>query len=153
MKEKQFDIKEIKRMPKENCFICKNKINKEDIIYENKNFIAFLDAYPPTKAYTLLATKQHMEDITELSKKEYINLQNILFDISQTIKKTFNPKRICILQSGGLLSHLHFHIIPVYGEVFNNFMDILLKKTILELSKEERKIISLKIKNNLPKSY
>ncbi len=153
MEEKQFDIKEIGRIPKEKCFICKNLINKEDIIYENKNFIAFLDGYPPTKAYTLIATKKHYEDITELSKKEYIKLQSILFDISQSIKKTFNPKRICILQSGGLLSHLHFHIIPVYGEVFNNFMDILLKKSILELSKEERKSITFKIKNNLPKSY
>ncbi len=149
MEEKKFDIKKLKKIPKEKCFICKHQIDDSDIIFENDKFIAFLDLYPPTKGYTLLAVKKHLEDITELPEKEYLELQEILFKISKAIKKTFNAKRICILNSGGLLTHLHFHIIPMYEEVYDNFIDIILKKEILELSKEEMSELKDKIKNNL----
>ena len=149
MQEKQFDIKKLEKIPKEKCFICKHEINNEDIIFENDKFIAFLDLYPPTKGYTILAPKKHIEDITELSEQEYIEFQKILFRISQAIKKAFNPKRICLLNSGGLLSHWHFHIIPMYKEVYNNFIDVILKKSILELSKEERRKIASEIKKEL----
>ena len=35
MQEKKFDIKKLEKIPKEKCFICKNQINKEDIVFEN----------------------------------------------------------------------------------------------------------------------
>ena len=102
-----------------------------------------------TLTYTILAIKKHVEDITELSEEEYLEFQNILFKISKAIKKAFNPKRTCLMNSGGLLTHWHFHIIPMYKEVYNNFIDAILKKSVLEISKEERKEIVLEIKDNL----
>ena len=149
MKEKQFDIQKLEKIPKEKCFICKNQIDDEDIIFENDKFVAFLDLYPPTKGYTILAIKKHIEDITELSEDEYIEFQKILFQISKAIKKAFNPKRICLLNSGGLLTHWHFHIIPMYKEVYNNFIDVILKKSVLEIPKEERKKVASEIKKRL----
>ena len=149
MQEKQFDIQKLEKIPKDKCFICKHQIDDEDIVFENDKFIAFLDMYPPTKGYTILAIKKHIEDITELSENDYLEFQKILFQISEAIKKTFNPKRICLLNSGGLLTHWHFHIIPMYKEVYNNFIDVILKKSVLEISKEERKKIASEIKRNL----
>ena len=149
MQEKRFDIQKLGRIPKDKCFICKHQIDDEDIVFENDKFIAFLDMYPPTKGYTILAVKRHIEDITELSEDEYIKLQKILFKISRAIKKAFNPKRICLLNSGGLLTHWHFHIIPMYKDVYNNFIDVVLKKSVLEISKDERKKIASEIKGNL----
>ncbi|MEK6897774.1 MAG: HIT family protein [Nanoarchaeota archaeon] len=149
MKKEKFDIKKLEKIPKEKCFICKHQIDDSDIIFESEKFIAFLDLYPPTKGYTILAIKKHMEDITELSEKEYLELQKILLKISKAIKKAFNAKRICLLNSGGLLTHLHFHIIPMYKEVYDNFIDIILKKEILKLSKEEMSELTNKIKDNL----
>lgn len=78
-----------------------------------------------------------------------MEFQKILFQISEAIKKTFNPKRICLLNSGGLLTHWHFHIIPMYKEVYNNFIDVVLKKSVLEISKDERKKVASEIKGNL----
>jgi len=149
MQEKQFDIKQIEKMPKEKCFICKRQIADQDIIYEDKNMIAFLDLYPPTKGYTILAVKKHIEDISELSEKEYLEIQKILFKISEAIKSAYHPKRICLLNSGGLLTHWHFHIIPMYKEVYNNFIDVILKKSVLEISEKERKEIASEIKKRL----
>ncbi len=127
----------MRKFLRRNVLFVKHEIHNDDIIFENDKFIAFLDLYPPTKGYTILAPKKHIGDITELSEQEYMEFQKILFRISQAIKKAFNPKRICLLNSGGLLSHWHFHIIPMYKEVYNNFIDVILKKSILELSKEK----------------
>ena len=149
MQEKQFDIQKLEKIPKDKCFICKHQIDNEDIVFENDKFIAFLDMYPPTKGYTILAIKKHLEDITELSENDYLEFQKILFQISEAIKKAYNPKRICLLNSGGLLTHWHFHIIPMYKEVYNNFIDVVLKKSVLEISKDERKKIASEIKRNL----
>ena len=149
MKEKQFDISKLKRVTKEDCFICKNQIETKGIIYQDKKVIAFLDINPPTKGYTLLALRKHKEDITELSEEEYFDMQRVLFRISKAIKKAFNPKRVVLLQTGGLVTHLHFHIIPMYQDVYSGFLDVLSKKSILELSKEEKKEIVSKIKENL----
>jgi histidine triad (HIT) family protein len=149
MQEKQFDIQKLGKIPKDKCFICKHQIDDEDIVFENDKFIAFLDMYPPTKGYTILAIKKHIEDITELSEKDYLEFQKILFQISEAIKKIFNPKRICLLNSGGLLTHWHFHIIPMYKEVYNNLIDVVLKKSVLEISKDERRKIASEIQKNL----
>jgi len=149
MQERQFDIQKLKKIPKEKCFICKHQIDDADIVFENDKFIAFLDLYPPTKGYTILAVKRHIEDITELSEDEYLEAQKILFRISKAIKKAFGPKRICLLNSGGLLTHWHFHIIPMYKEVYDNFIDVILKKSVLEISRGERKRIASEIKKNL----
>lgn len=105
MKKEKFDIKKLKKIPKEECFICNGKISESEIIFEDDKFIAFLDQYPPTKGHTILTTKKHIEDIIELSQEEYLKFQGTLLKISEPIKKSLNPKRICLLNSGGLLCH------------------------------------------------
>ena len=149
MKTEKFEINNLKKIGKEKCFICKSQISKEELIFEDKNFIVFLDLYPPTKAYTIVAPKKHFEDVSEFSEKEYLEFQKLVYKISFAIKKAFNPKRICLLNSGGLLNHFHFHLIPVYKEMYNNFLDIILKKEILKFSREEKMKIVSKIQRYL----
>lgn len=152
MTKKKFDIGRLykNKVKKSNCFICKGLILPEEIIYEDNKIIAFLDKYPPTKGYTLIATKKHYEDISEISKSEYQKIQKHLYKIAIAIKKSFNPNKICILNSGDILKHFHFHIIPIYRKsMHNHFIDIILKKHILNMSQKERKEIADKIKENL----
>jgi len=149
MKKEKFDISKLKKIEKNECFICNRKIPKEEIIFEDERFIVFLDMFPPTKEYSILAPKKHVEDITELSEQEYLNLQKVLYKVSVAIKSAFNPKRICLMNSGGLLTHFHFHLIPMYEEVYNNFIDIILKKNALKLSKKDKIKIVSEIKEQL----
>ena len=149
MRKQQFDINTIARIPKDNCFICKQKIDEAEIVFEDDKFIAFLDMHPPTKGYTILAPKEHFEDITQMDKKDYMEFQVILFDIAQAIKRAFEPERICLLNSGGILKHWHFHIIPIYEDVYIGLRNIILKKTVLQINKEEKEQIAASIKDNM----
>jgi diadenosine tetraphosphate (Ap4A) HIT family hydrolase len=151
MKKEKFDINELykKKILKDNCFICKNLIPREEIIYEDDNSIIFLDKNPPTLGYVLIALKNHYEDITEVPSSEFLEMQKILHKISLAIKKAFNPKRICVLNSGDTLKHFHYHIIPMYRDLHNNLIDVILKKSVISMSEPEKKEIINKIKENL----
>nr|MBI4156378.1 HIT family protein [Candidatus Woesearchaeota archaeon] len=153
MKRIKFNIgKEIKPIKKgKNCFLCKPELNKEPVIYQDKNFIAILDKYPPTEGYTILGTKKHIEDVTELSLKEHIEFQSVLYNIAKAIKKAFKPKRIVLVQTGGLISHFHFHIIPFYRSVGQDFIDVFTKKEILKFTEKEKEKIANQIVKYLKK--
>jgi len=149
MKRKDFDIKKIKKSSKGDCFICKHKFDDEEIVFEDEKFITFLDLYPPTKGYSILAPKKHFTDITDMSESEYLEFQRVLFRLSDAIKKALRPKRICLLNSGALLAHWHFHIIPMYNEIYDNFIDVILKKSVLKFSKTEKKEMVMNIRKYL----
>lgn len=148
MKTTPFSITQLSNLSTKACFICKKSIPPHDIIFEDDQFIAFLDLYPPTKGYTLLAPKDHYQDITDLTAGQYAQFQKLLYKISKAIKISLQPNRICLLNSGGLVPHWHFHIIPVYEKVKDNFVDYIMKTEILEMTDEERKETSTLIRQS-----
>ena len=74
-------------------------------------------------------------------------MQKLLYRLGKAIKKAFKPTRIYIVNTGELVTHLHFHIIPIYKKTHINFGEMFFKKTILQLTKEEREKIVLRIKH------
>ncbi len=144
-----FDIDKLKQQTK-GCFFCERTIDPEAICYEDKQFIAFLDSYPPTKGYCLVAPKTHYHDLTEVGEHEYQQFQQLVHAIAQAVKKAFNPHKICLVSSGGIESHFHFHVIPMYvTDVYNHFIDVLLKKEILNYTKSEKEDLVRQIKKYL----
>ena len=135
------------------CFICEYSKDSSKIsytlIYEDNNFIAFLDKYPTSKGYTLVSPKKHIQDITQLTPEEYLKMQKIIHNVSNAIKKAFSPNRICLFQLGGVAPHLHFHIVPIYGTLTEQVLDIIKKKSILEFSEKENTLIANKIRKNM----
>ena len=131
------------------CFLCGS--NKDDVleIYRDKNHLVVLDKYPPTKGYTLVALKKHKSDISELTEKEYVELNKLVYRTSKAIRKAFKPKRIVLLQSGIFNNHFHFHIIPMYEDIYMNLLNVITKKTIIDFSKKEWGDIRNKIKRFL----
>ena len=149
LEHQSFDIHTIEKSNKDNCIICKNKISSVDIIYQDQDFIAFLDLYPPTKGYAIVAPKAHFEDITEISIEEHLRFETLVYYIAMAIHKTYTPPRICQLNTGGILKHYHFHIIPMYDDVDKNIVRVIEKKEILTLTKDERIEMVHKIQDSL----
>ncbi|MDO8647497.1 MAG: HIT family protein [Candidatus Diapherotrites archaeon] len=152
MKKEKFSTKKLEYLKKSDCFICKGQIRKEDTIFENKEFIAFLDIFPPTKGYAIVAPKKHFEDITEIPEKELQKTMLLVKKVAKAIKAAYSPRRICLAQTGGLVSHFHFHVIPMYSKDWNtseNFKRVFFKEEILKFSQAKLKKIAGKIRKNL----
>ena len=88
-------------------------------VYETENVIAFLDAEPTSKGHTLVVPKEHVENIHEASKMDF--MWDALVKVSNAVKEAFDLEGLNINQNNGEIAgqevmHLHFHVTPRYAE-------------------------------------
>lgn len=102
-------------MPEE-CLFCRLIKGKEcPVVFEDKNFFAFLDHRPVFKGHTLFMTKRHVETFTELPSKRvpafFKRLQRLSSAVQNAISAdgTFVAVNNKVSQS---VPHMHFHIVP-----------------------------------------
>lgn len=101
------------------CIFCKI-INKEvpaEIIYEDENTLAMLDAHPIAQGHTLILPKQHVLDILELNKEEVEPVFQTVRKMTGLLKEKLAPDGFTVginhdRVSGQMVDHLHIHVIP-----------------------------------------
>ncbi|HPT65864.1 MAG TPA: HIT domain-containing protein [Candidatus Woesebacteria bacterium] len=95
------------------CIFC--KIVKGEIpchkIYEDDNFLAFLDINPVSVGHTLLIPKNHYRWVYDIPN--FGDFFNTAQKLALTIKNSpLNPEFISFLTMGNEVPHAHVHIIP-----------------------------------------
>lgn len=107
---------------KDDCIFC--KIIKGSIpsytIYEDDYTKAFLDINPNNTGHTLIISKEHIKDLTDMDNETFVHL-------NETIKKVYNLLNdklkfdgLRLSQNNGSLQdvkHYHIHMIPSYKSV------------------------------------
>jgi histidine triad (HIT) family protein len=101
------------------CIFCKiaNKEMDSDIIYEDKDFIAFHDISPRAPIHVLIIPKKHIVSVNYL-KEEHKELIGSLFLVAQKVvgqlgirdkgyKLAFNVGK----DGGQIVDHLHLHVL------------------------------------------
>ena len=125
-------------MQKDDCIFC--KIVKGEIpcnkIYEDKNFLAFLDIKPVSDGHLLVIPKKHyiwMQDTDDKTISEIFKLtKKIMLAIKKGLKCDFVQMGVV----GNEIPHFHIHLMPRhYGDNFRNFPTKEYNK------KEEKKIM------------
>lgn len=105
------------------CIFC--KIVKGEIpsykVWEDENYLAFLDVFPATKGHTLIIPKKHYKDIFEIPKEKLNRINEISKEIANILKEKLNAEGINILNSSGKVAqqdvfHYHLHVIPRYSK-------------------------------------
>lgn len=102
-----------------NCIFCKivKKMIPGNIIYEDKNILAFNDINPQAPIHILVIPKEHIPAINDI---ESVN-KDVIFDILMIIRNIAKEKnlhksgyRVVInsgVDAGQAVQHLHFHIL------------------------------------------
>jgi histidine triad (HIT) family protein len=98
------------------CQIAQKKI-PSSIVYEDENFVAFLDIRPANKGHVLVIPKKHIEDLLSLSEEQNKELFEVVHRVAQGIKKATNADALNIVQNNGaaagqVIPHVHVHVIP-----------------------------------------
>jgi histidine triad (HIT) family protein len=79
-------------------------------IWEDENFLAFLDINPQAKGHTLVIPKEHFRWIWDVPNLgEYFEKVR---EIKEKIQKTLNPEWVEIKVLGIDVPHAHVHLIP-----------------------------------------
>jgi diadenosine tetraphosphate (Ap4A) HIT family hydrolase len=106
------------------CIFC-DKIDKERILFDTANWIAFYDAFPVSKGHVLLIPKEHFETYFDLPDSYKDSIDYRISQIKAILDDKYHPDGYNIgfnrgKASGQSVMHFHMHIIPRYkGDVDN----------------------------------
>lgn len=94
------------------CNIVEQKTNSYKV-WENDDFIAFLDKSPIKPGHILLIPKTHFKSVFDLPESLYVSLFLNIKKIETVLKKVTLAKRIGIAIEGFGVEHAHVHLVPV----------------------------------------
>lgn len=104
----------------QSCFVCRLVGGDESIprhiFYEDDEAVAFLDGFPRAYGYSLVAPKEHREQVTgDFSAEEYLDLQRLVYRVSEAVREEVGAERMYLYTFGSNQgnSHVHWHIVPL----------------------------------------
>ncbi len=129
----------------EDCIFC--KIVKEEIssykIYEDENFLGFLDAFPSMKGQTLVIPKKHIAPwLFDVEDEEYCKIMLVAKKVVRAVDKAMVPVKTGLIVEGLELEHVHIKIFPLSNQGFTDY------PKQISVSDKEMKEIAEKIRNS-----
>ncbi|PIR06439.1 MAG: hypothetical protein COV55_04095 [Candidatus Komeilibacteria bacterium CG11_big_fil_rev_8_21_14_0_20_36_20] len=104
------------------CLFCKIAHEKiaAQVVYEDDNHLAFLDINPVTKGHTLVIPKKHADNFSQLSNQEAKELAGKVHQIARPLVQALGAEGYNLGMNNGpvagqIIDHVHWHIIPRYG--------------------------------------
>ena len=104
------------------CVFCKI-VNKEipaRVVYDNNDFVGFLDIQPKSCGHVVIVSKRHVADMIELDVAEQNSLNDVLRGICIRMRKKLGATGYTVVCSNGVSSgqavpHFSMHVIPTYA--------------------------------------
>lgn len=129
----------------ENCVFC--QIVKGKIpcykVYEDDNFLGFLDVHPRTKGHTIFIPKKHFRWIYDIPN--FSQCWETVLKVTKAMQKTLDPVFVSYITHGLEIEHAHIHIMPRTGET-----DFVPEEIVITPDKMKRiaEIIFQEVKNS-----
>jgi histidine triad (HIT) family protein len=111
-------------------------------VYEDEEFLAFLDISPLTMGHTLLIPKKETDYLFDIETPDYLKLMETAKRVSEVIKKVCACKRVGVAVIGLEVPHAHIHLIPI-----NTMDDMNFSRPKLNPSQDKLAEMSLKLRN------
>ena len=89
------------------------------VVAEGRKVIAILDINPVNKGHTLVISKEHYTDITEVPKEVLCEAVTVAKEIAKNMKEKLGADGVNLFQTNGKAAgqevfHFHLHVIPRY---------------------------------------
>ncbi len=104
-----------------NCIFCEIVQGKKvgHFIYEDENYVAFLDKYPIDTGHSLVMPREHFEKITDMTAEKVGELFSKIPKIANAVIEATKADAFSMAQNNGraakqIVPHVHIHIIPRY---------------------------------------
>jgi len=113
-------------------------------VFENENFLAFLDIFPLAKGHVLVIPKKETDYLFDIFSDEYLELWKFVQQVAKAMDMVIDCKRIGVAVIGLEVPHAHIHLVPL-----NNVSDINFERSKLSFSEEEMDAVAQKIRKAL----
>lgn len=117
------------------CFLCDAADAKPDtfaqrlVLHADEHGLILLNRYPYTNGHLLVAPREHVADLADLTPQARAGLMELTVLAEQTLRAAMNPQGMNIgvnlgrCAGAGLPGHVHIHVVPRWnGDT--NFMQI-----------------------------
>ena len=109
----------VKRVRTGLCFVCAIVPRDPDfpdhhIVYEDQDAIVFLTMHPTQYGYTLVAPKEHREQVAgDFTPEEYLGLQRVVHRVAEAVREEVGAERVYILSLGSKQgnAHVNWHVV------------------------------------------
>lgn len=131
----------------QDCIFCKIVAGELPCykLYEDDNYIAFLNIFPQKEGHTLIIPKKHYRYVWD--DENIWEYYKVVQKISKALQKSFDTERVVSMVMWEQVPHAHVHLVPRTQEDWHWwFID--LSKTI-ELSQDQLNEICEKIKKHI----
>lgn len=113
-------------------------------VYEDDEFLAFLDVSPVSKGHILVIPKKETDYIFDIEDQSYARMWQFAKKISKALKLSVSCERIGISVIGLEVAHAHIHLLPI-----NSLEDMNFSKPKMSFSKQEFEEIADTIASNI----
>ncbi len=89
------------------------------IVYEDSTTVAFLDIFPFTRGHLLVIPKRHGPRLTDIPFEDQMALVRTLDEVCRRAERLAPDYNVALnagARAGQIVFHVHFHVIPRYGE-------------------------------------
>ena len=123
----------------DNCIFCKIVAGQSPCykVYEDKNYLAFLDIAPRTNGDTILIPKKHYRWVYDV--EDFSGYWQAALKITKKMKEVLKPLFVSYFTYGLDVAHAHIHIMP-RSETETKF-----SQEIKKIPKEEMEEIAKKL--------
>jgi diadenosine tetraphosphate (Ap4A) HIT family hydrolase len=102
------------------CFICEIVAGNPDfahhVFYEDEHAVAFLNAYPTLYAQSIVAPREHREQVTgDFALNQYLELQTVVHGVGEALRRVVPTERLYVASLGSQQAnrHVHWHVAPL----------------------------------------
>lgn len=133
------------KKPDVDCILCAVREHAKEVqsleLYRSELSIVTVNLYPFNPGHLMIYPSRHIEDISELSEEEFMDIHRLLQRTIGLLKNEFNPSGFNIgwnlgKGSGASISHIHMHIVPRFENEIG-FLDVIAGKRIFVVDPEE----------------
>ena len=103
------------------CVFCEIAAHRSPayVLYEDADTMAILDIFPFTRGHFLVIPKRHNERLTEVPENGQVALLRTLDRMLRRVGRIAPDYNLALnagRAAGQIVFHVHFHVIPRYGE-------------------------------------
>jgi len=105
----------------ERCVFCDIVAHRSPayVVFEDAQTMAFLDIFPFTRGHLLVIPKRHGARLTDLPFDDQAALVRTIDEMTRRAERLAPDYNLALnagRNAGQIVFHVHFHIIPRYGE-------------------------------------
>jgi histidine triad (HIT) family protein len=106
----------------DDCTFCQILAGRKPayLVYEDQENAAFLDIMPFNRGHTLIVPRRHVHGLIDLQGEERHSFISAVANVCHMVEERISPHYNIACNrgepAGQVVFHLHFHVIPRFGE-------------------------------------